>query len=370
MDRPAPLTGPPPHRPLAGRRTIRVMIVDDSLVARTVLSRIVEAEPDCEIVAKATTGEMAIARISETPADVILLDLEMPGMGGIGALPKILELARGGQVLVVSSLTAEGAEHTLAALSMGAADTLLKPRAGEFDAEYGRALIAKIRALAGSPATGFVAARRPVPVAPLRRNPAREEPLALAIGASTGGIHALCLLLGALPKSFTLPIFVVQHLPESFMGTLARQLSAASGRPAVVAGPGTIAEAGRIHVAPGDGHMIVRREGARLVTGIAHHAVPSGCTPSVDPLFESLADSAGGRALGVILSGMGRDGAIGAARLVQAGGTIFAQDAATSAVWGMPRAVAEAGLATAVLPPDQIAARLAAMTAAAQAVRA
>ena len=131
----------------------------------------------------------------------------------------------------------------------------------------------------------------------------------------------------------------------------------------MVAGPGTTAEPGRIHVAPGDGHMIVRREGARLVTGIAHHAVPSGCTPSVDPLFESLADAAGGRALGVILSGMGRDGAVGAARLVQAGGTIFAQDAATSAVWGMPRAVAEAGLATAVLPPDQIAARLAAITA-------
>jgi len=369
VDRPASVTGPPPVKPATRGRTIRVMIVDDSLVARTVLSRIVDAAPDCEIVAKATTGEMAIARLAETPADVILLDLEMPGMGGIKALPRILELANGGQVLVVSSLTAEGAEHTLTALSMGAADTLLKPRAGEFDSDYGRALLAKIRALAGSVTAAGAAPHQPPPT-PLRRSPLREPPLALAIGASTGGIHALCLLLGALPRSFNLPILVVQHLPESFMSTLARQLAAASGRPAVVAGPGTVAEAGQIHVAPGDGHMIVRREGLRLVTGVAHHTVPSGCTPSVDPLFETLADAAGGRALGVVLSGMGRDGAIGAARLVRAGGTLFAQDAASSAVWGMPRAVAEAGLATAVLPPDQIAARLAAITAGTEAIRA
>lgn len=369
MNRPAPLTGPPRTGPAARGRPIRVMIVDDSLVARTVLSRIVEAEPDCEIVAKATTGEMAIARLGETPADVILLDLEMPGMGGIGALPKILALANGGQVLVVSSLTAEGAEHTLAALSMGAADTLLKPRAGQFDAEYSRALIAKIRALAARPATiGPQYRRAPAPLS--RAATTHGRPVTLAIGASTGGIHALCLLLGALPKSFDLPILVVQHLPESFMETLARQLSAASGRPAVVAAAGTVCEPGRIHVAPGHGHMTVRREGQRLVTAIAHHAVPSGCTPSVDPLFETLADAVGGRALGVVLSGMGRDGVIGAARLVQAGGVLFAQDAASSAVWGMPRAVAEAGLASAVLPPNEIAARLAALAAQAEAVRA
>jgi two-component system chemotaxis response regulator CheB len=368
MDRPAPVTGPPTVATARRGRAIRVMIVDDSLVARTVLSRIVEAEPDCEIVAKATTGEMAIARLAETPADVILLDLEMPGMGGIGALPKILAMPGGGQVLVVSSLTAAGAEHTLAALSMGAADTLLKPRAGQFDAEYGRALVAKIRALAARPGTADSPLR--TPPARVDRAVPRERPLALAIGASTGGIHALCLLLGALPKSFDLPILVVQHLPESFMETLARQLAAASGRAALVASAGTVCEPGRIYVAPGYGHMTVRREGQRLVTGIAHHAVPSGCTPSVDPLFESLADAVGGRALGVVLSGMGRDGAIGAARLVQAGGTLFAQDAASSAVWGMPRAVAEAGLASAVIPPNQIATRVAAIAAQTEAVRA
>jgi len=345
------------------------MVVDDSLVARTVLSRIVEAEPDLEIVAKATTGEMAIARLSETPTDVILLDLEMPGIGGIGALPRILELADGAKVLVVSSLTEQGAEATLSALSMGAADTLLKPRAGEFDERYARTLLTKIRALAPRRASRPATALIPPPNTRMSV-PLGGEPQALAIGASTGGIHALCLLLGSLPRSFAVPILVVQHLPESFMATLARQLSLASRRPAKVAAAHTMLAPGEILVAPGDGHMVVRRQAGRLVTGIAHHAAPSGCTPSVDPLFETLADAAGGRAVGVVLSGMGRDGVIGAARLVAAGGTLFAQDAATAAVWGMPRAVAEAGLATAVLPPEAIAQRVAAMASVGEALRA
>ncbi|MGX7953667.1 chemotaxis-specific protein-glutamate methyltransferase CheB [Tsuneonella sp. HG249] len=341
----------------ARQHHIRVMVVDDSLVARTVLSRIIEAEPDLEIVAKATTGEMAIARLAETPVDVILLDLEMPGIGGMGALPRILQLARGAKVLVVSSLTEQGAEATLGALSMGAADTMLKPRSGEFDAGYGRILVGKIRALAPGPRTRSASALTKIAM-PASRASSSGQPQALAIGASTGGIHALCLLLGALPNRFTVPILVVQHLPESFMATLARQLTLASGRPAKVAGGDTALKPGEILVAPGNGHMIVRQVAGRLVTGIAHHAAPSGCTPSLDPLFETLADATGGKALGVVLSGMGRDGVIGAARLVGAGGTLFAQDAATAAVWGMPRAVAEAGLATAVLPPEAIAHRL------------
>ena len=342
---------------MAGHHHIRVMVVDDSLIARTVLSRIIEAEPDFEIVAKATTGEMALARLAETRVDVILLDLEMPGIGGMGALPRILQLAQGAKVLVVSSLTERGAEATLAALSMGAADTLLKPRSGEFDANYGRVLVGRIRALApGRRARS--ATTLPTSVPPVRRHFPQSQPQALAIGASTGGIHALCILLGALPNRFALPILVVQHLPQSFMTTLARQLTLASGRPAKVAGADTPLIPGEILVAPGNGHMIVRRVAGRLITGIAHHAVPSGCTPSVDPLFETLADATAGKALGVVLSGMGRDGVIGAARLVGAGGTLFAQDAATAAVWGMPRAIAEAGLATALLPPAAIAHRL------------
>lgn len=335
-------------------RPIRVMIVDDSLVARTVLSRIIDPEPDLEIIAKATTAEMALARLSEGAPDVVLLDLEMPGMGGLAALPRILAQSRGAQVLVVSSLTAEGAEHTLSALSMGAADTLLKPRPGEFGDDYRTALLAKIRALGRAAAD----CSAPTRLAPSERQRPRKTARVVAIGASTGGIHALCLLLGALPRSFDLPIVVTQHLPGSFMPVLARQLELASGRPSAVCTPGDVLSAGAILVAPGHGHMTIQERGGRLVTGIATHKVRSGCTPSVDPMFETLADAAKGHAIGVVLSGMGRDGAEGAAKLAAAGGTLFAQDAATSSVWGMPRAIAEQGIAAAVLPPEAIAERI------------
>lgn len=367
MDRRVPT---PASRPAAVRvrPAVKVMVVDDSLVARTVLSRIIEAEPDLAIVAKATTAEMALARLAEVRADVVLLDLEMPGIGGIAALPRILELAQGAAVLVVSSLTERGAEATLRALSMGAADTLLKPRAGEFDESYARTLVAKVRALAPRCGGRAALAGHAAPARPRAGGTCAVE--AVAIGASTGGIHALCTLLAALPDRFSLPILVVQHLPESFMATLARQLTLACGRQARVAESETPLVAGEIIVAPGDGHMIVRRLAGRLVTGVARHAVPSGCTPSVDPLFETLAEATGGRSVGVVLSGMGRDGAIGAARLVAAGGTLFAQDAASAAVWGMPRAVVEAGLAAAVLPPEAIAHRLALVTHAREALRA
>lgn len=370
MERGAPTTGRSRDAGFT-RSPVRVMIVDDSLVARTVLSRIIEAEPDFEIVAKATTGEMAITRLAETAADVILLDLEMPGMGGMGALPRILQLARNAKVLVVSSLTERGAEATLSALAIGAADTLLKPRSGEFDDSYARTLANKIRALAPRGAAREAATASPTSSRPVRSaHQTPGEPRAVAIGASTGGIHALCILLGALPRHFSLPILVVQHLPESFMPTLARQLALASGRPALVAEAGTPLVPGGIFVAPGDGHMVVRSAGGRLTTGVAHFAAPSGCTPSVDPLLETLADATGGAAIGVILSGMGRDGLLGADRLVKAGGTLFAQDAATAAVWGMPRAVVEAGLATAVLPPDAIAQRLGSLASIGAALRA
>ncbi|MGN6496727.1 MAG: chemotaxis protein CheB, partial [Tsuneonella sp.] len=261
-------------------RPIRVMIVDDSLVARTVLSRIIDPEPDLEIIAKATTAEMALTRLAEGAPDVILLDLEMPGMGGLEALPKILAGNHGAQVLVVSSLTAEGAEHTLSALSMGAADTLLKPRSGEFGDAYRTALLSKIRALGRSLADSAPAAVAP----PAERQRPRKPAKVLAIGASTGGIHALCLLLGALPRAVALPILVTQHLPGSFMPVLARQLALAAGRPAAVCAPGDELRLGTILVAPGEGHMTVHERGGRLVTGIATHKVRSGCTPSVDPM--------------------------------------------------------------------------------------
>jgi len=314
----------------------------------------IQRETNMAIVATAGTAERALAELKSTKVDVILLDLEMPGMGGLEALPKILETSGGAQVLVVSSLTAAGAEHTLQALQMGAADTMLKPRPGGFNDEYRDTLLAKIRALKGEPQVETAAPRIVAP-APRRVG---KRPQVIAIGASTGGIHALNLFLRKLPTNFDLPILITQHLPASFIPVFAKQMEGAAQREAVLADEGVEIRRGRIVIAPGHGHMVVRRVAGRLVTGLAFHPVKSGCTPSVDPMFETLAEACEGHVTGVLLSGMGRDGTDGAQSIVKAGGTIFAQDAATSAVWGMPRFVAESGIAAAVLPPEELAERI------------
>lgn len=336
---------------------VRVLVVDDSPTVRAVLMRLVDGEDDLLLVAAEDSAERALAKLVEAAPDVILLDLDMPGMGGLDAIPRIIELSAPARILVVSSLTVRGAEQTLAALSLGAADTLAKPRPGQFDQEYRATLLRKIRLL------GRVAKRarlKAVPPAALPLRPhGQEKPQILAIGASTGGIHALGQLLGSLPRTVTLPILVTQHLPGSFMDAFVRQLRAASGREVAVAADGMPVRPGEILVAPGDAHLTLAARGkGPPVAHLQDGPVASGCRPSVDPMFASCADLFHGRALGVVLSGMGRDGAEGAARIVAAGGTIMAQDAASSAVWGMPGAVAGAGLASAILPPEQIAGRI------------
>lgn len=335
---------------------IRVMIVDDSLTVRTIFKRMVDSDPALAIVGTASSAERAIAQLAADPADVVLLDLEMPGIGGLDALPAILATPGKPQVLVVSSLTMDGAEHTLAALQMGAADTLLKPRPGGFTEDYRAQLLGKIRALGtrfsdreGAPAPSA----EPSFVRPgLARRVWRPE--AVAIGASTGGIHALGLMLRRLGPGFDLPLLITQHLPASFMPVFARQVEAACGRPAEIAADGLALTPGRILIAPGHGHIVVQRKGTSLTARISTEPAPSGCLPSVDPMLESLATACDGRALGVILSGMGRDGVLGARSLIDAGGTLYAQDADTSAVWGMPGAVARAGLASLIAPPDRL----------------
>jgi two-component system chemotaxis response regulator CheB len=335
---------------------VRVLVVDDSPTVRAVFARLISEELDLEVAAAEESAERALATLLQTAPDVILLDLDMPGMGGLDAIPRMLELAAPARILVVSSLTVRGAEHTLAALSLGAADTMAKPQPGKFDKEYRATLMRKIRLL------GRVAKRArmksALPAQPLRPG-AKVPPQLLAIGASTGGIHALGQLLGSLPARVHLPILVTQHLPGSFMDPFVRQLRAASGRTTVVAHDGMPIAANQIHVAPGDAHMTVATANkGKVVIKLEDGPVASGCCPSLDPMFASIAKVYGPNGLGVVLSGMGRDGADGAARLVAAGGTILAQDAASSAVWGMPGAVAAAGLASAVLPPEEIAARI------------
>lgn len=335
---------------------IRVMIVDDSLTVRTIFKRMVESDPAMVIAGTASSAEGALAQLAAKPADVVLLDLEMPGMGGLDALPAILATPAAPQVLVVSSLTMDGAEHTLSALQMGAADTLLKPRPGGFTEDYRTQLLGKIRALgsrgaepSGTPAPVI----QPTFVRPglARRN---GRPEVIGIGASTGGIHALGLMLRRIGPDFDVPLLITQHLPASFIPVFARQIEAACGRPAEIAADGMDIRPGLILIAPGHGHIVVRRMGERLTIRISADPVASGCVPSVDPMLASLAEACEGRALGVILSGMGRDGVVGAQALFDAGGTIYAQDADTSAVWGMPGAVARAGLASMIAPPDRL----------------
>lgn len=337
---------------------VRVMLVDDSLTVRTVFARMIDRAAGMGIVAQASTAENALLTLRHTGVDVILLDLNMPGMGGLEALPKILASSGGAQVLVVSSLTQDGAEETLAALSMGAADTMLKPRPGGFTDEYRDSLLSKIRALGGKTLA-------PEPAEPVRAVPraaatSAKAPKVVAIGASTGGIHALNLFLRKLPQHFDLPILITQHLPDNFMPVFTRQMAIAGGREAMLAEEGTEVRPGRILIAPGHGHMIVRRSGTGVVTGLAHHPVKSGCTPSVDPMFETLAEVYDGRVAAVLLSGMGRDGTEGAQKIARLGGSVYAQDEASCAVWGMPRIVSESGIACAILPPEALAEKLAA----------
>jgi two-component system chemotaxis response regulator CheB len=338
---------------------VRVVIVDDSPTVRAVFARIVGAEADLELAAAQDSAENALAHLVEWAPDVILLDLDMPGMGGLDAIPRILELAAPARILVVSSLTVRGAEHTLKALSLGAADTLAKPRPGEFDAAYKATLLRKVRLLGRVARYARLKAAPPKP--PALRAQGGARPRILAIGASTGGIHALSQFLRALPGEVGLPILVTQHLPASFMEPFVRQLQAASARTASVAAEGMPIRPRQIVVAPGDAHLTVAAgPDGKPVACLQDQPAASGCRPSVDPMFESCARLFGGCAMGIVLSGMGRDGAIGAERIVAVGGTILAQDAGSSAVWGMPGAVAGAGLASAVLPPDQLALHVAA----------
>lgn len=343
---------PPP------RRNIRLMIVDDSMVARAVLSRMVELGGGIEISAVAGTAEDAVEALTHVSVDVILLDLEMPGAGGLSKLPEIIAAARGARVLVVSSLAEQGAAATVAALAQGAADTLLKPGTGRFQGRFADILMAKIRALGpiekAAPSVGL--SERTGPLQAMA-----SDPLSLlAIGASTGGIHALGRFFAELPARVGVPILVTQHLPVPFMDVFARQLSTAARRPARIATEGAPLVADEVLIAPGDAHLTVEssRSGTlrvRLVRGRA----ASGCLPSVDPMLGSIAALGRPGTIAVILSGMGRDGVAGAGDLVRTGGSVLVQDEATSAVWGMPRAVAEAGLAAAVLCPEKLARRVA-----------
>lgn len=334
------------------------MIVDDSVVARAVLSRMVESDDAFELAAVAGTAEDAIDALHAVRVDTILLDLEMPGAGGLRSIPRILDAAMGAHIMIVSSMAEEGAEETVAALALGAADALPKPGTGRFNGRFSEVLLSRLKALGYAENRAPVLTPSPVVSAPLRAM--SNDPIQLlAIGASTGGIHALNSFFEALPKRIGVPILVTQHLPPPFMPVFARQLSIASKREALVAEDGMALLPDRVIIAPGEAHLTVQGKPDNAFIRLDTTPASSGCMPSLDPMLQSAGSVFGAGAAGVVLTGMGRDGVLGAARLVSAGGSVLAQDEATSAVWGMPKAILDAGLACAVMEPDKIAARIA-----------
>ncbi|MFL9842222.1 chemotaxis protein CheB [Sphingomonas sp. ST-64] len=331
-------------RPEPSEDSVRVLIVDDSAVARAVLSRMIEGMARFEVAASVSNVAAAHMFLADQRADVILLDLEMPGVHGLTALPDLLAAGRGAKVLVVSSAAEKGAAAAVQALALGAADTLVKPGVGSFAGKFALTLEERLTRLTDQTVS-------PAPAAPgTTRVPAEFD--IVAIGASTGGIHALSQMLRAIPASFETPILVTQHLPASFMSYFAAQLAVLAGRPCEVAEDHMRVRPGRMLVAPGHAHMRCVRMSDGVAIRLTDDGSVSGCMPSVDPMLDSIAEVFGSRGLGVMLSGMGRDGAIGAKRLVDAGGGLIVQDRASSVVWGMPGAIA--GSAGAVLPPDEI----------------
>ena len=344
-----------PDAPQAGQSRIRVMIVDDSAVARTVLKRMICSSMDLEVVAEAGNAREALDVLKSMKVDVVLLDVEMPGASGLDALPEILRLGQGARVLILSSLCEEGAEANVRALTLGAADTLPKPGAGNFAGRFSEVLVERLRRI--GPAHRAADARDPASALKLR--PAQEGRLGcLALGASTGGPYALSEFLRALPQGIGAPILITQHLPELFVPVFARQIEAASGRRAGVAEEGEALEPERIYIAPGAAHLGLRRSGSRIVVDLESQPAQSGCLPSVDPMLAAAAELYGPNCTAIIFSGMGRDGLAGSREIAARGGAVFVQDAESSSVWGMPRAVAEAGLASAILPPAQLARRV------------
>ncbi len=362
-----------------GRR-IRVMIVDDAVVVRGLFGRWVEAEPDLEVVASLRTGREAVNQVERADPDVVVLDVDMPELDGLAALPLLLEKRRDLVVIMASTLTRRNAEISLKALSLGATDYIPKPASNREvtgSPSFRRDLIEKIRQLglrskrlrpgnlyARVPGAGAAPALPPKLRAPaaqpiaLRPLPA-TAPRVLVIGSSTGGPQALNAIVSQIGSVLDrAPVLITQHMPSTFTTILAEHLARLTKRPAREAMEGEEVNAGTIYLAPGGRHMsVVRRDGIAVIA-LDDGPLVNFCKPAVDPLFSSAAEVWGPKVLALVLTGMGSDGLRGAQAIAAAGGCILAQDEPTSVVWGMPGQVAHAGLCSAVLPLDEIAPRL------------
>lgn len=345
---------------------LRVLLIDDSVVVRRLLTEIISAEPDMDVVGVAATASIGIQKITQVQPDVIVLDVEMPEMDGIEAVGRIRETWARLPVLMCSSLTERGADVTLRALSAGASDYVAKPSGsngaslksgGNTLAEFRTQLVMKLRALGGRDNTPrkVVLSRPARPQVAPTRTPVRIS--AIAIGSSTGGPTALATVFAKLTK-LPVPIFIVQHMPPLFTRMLAERLTAGSVVPVKEVADGDVVEPGRAYIAPGGYHMVVSREGTTTKMFLNQDPPENSCRPAVDVLFRSVARVYGGGVLGVVLTGMGHDGTRGARDIVEAGGLVITQDAASCVVPSMPTSVAGEGLSDAVLPIELIGAEI------------
>ncbi len=345
---------PPAHQ-------VRVMLCDDSATARGALARVLETDPGLRVVARVGDGRQALEALdAAAPADraeVILLDLEMPQMDGMTALPLLLQREPRPIVIVASALTQRGATATMAALRAGASDYVPKPGAaggGLQDPAFRAELLAKVKGwgrLRHKPAN--VASPKPR-LAPRAAPRGRAAARVLCIGSSTGGPQALAALIRRLPRNLAIPTVIVQHMPAGFTAMLAQHLDGLGGPRVSEAREGQPLLVGEILVAPGDRHLLLRSEGDRLVAHLSDAPPENFCRPAVDPTLRSLVAAFGARVHAVILTGMGHDGLAGCRALSEAGGTVWAQDEASSVVWGMPGAVVRAGLAMEQGTPDAL----------------
>ncbi len=329
-------------------RKIRVLIVDDSVVIRRLLSDVLSQDPQIEVLGTAPNGRIALAKLPQLNPDLVTLDVEMPEMDGLETIVELRKVYPKLPVIMFSTLTERGAETTLDALSRGATDYVAKPaNIGSVAASIQSVkdqLLPKIHALCpfASPVesvarTSLSAPRRTVPTNPLRRCEV------LVIGSSTGGPQALATVLKGLPANFPLPIAIVQHMPPVFTRHLAHRLDQECPLTVMEASEGNILRPGTVLIAPGGSHMELERRGV-FVHAVLHQGPPeNSCRPAVDVLFRSAAKVYGAGTLGLVLTGMGQDGMRGAEAIVHAGGRVLTQDEATCVVWGMPRAVVEAG---------------------------
>ncbi len=325
---------------------IGVLVVDDSAVVRGLIARAIGADPAIRVVGSASDGAAAVAMARSAAPDVVLLDVEMPVMDGLKALPEILAARPGVAVIMASARTQRHAGLSLSALRLGAADYVPKPEAGNDNLPaFFDELIAKIKAHAPKPA--------PPPAPLLPQAPVwRFAPKAVAIGASTGGPPALLKVFAKARGGIKTPVFVTQHMPATFTAILAEQLGQVSAARSFEAREGMRVEEGCIYVAPGGKHLIAQRDGAGVVLSLSDGPPENFCKPAVDPMLRSLAKAYGAGLVVGILTGMGRDGADGCISVADAGGRFFVQDEASSVVWGMPGAAFKTGRAMGQLSLD------------------